>query len=99
MDPIDEALAAIELLPSGEKFTYSEYARHFGVSRTTLSRRHRDCQASVTTYAREQRLLNPQQEEELVRYIEHLSGDGLPPTRSIIRNFASEIAGKRVGKS
>ncbi|KAF1943376.1 hypothetical protein EJ02DRAFT_486408 [Clathrospora elynae] len=38
----------------------------------------------------------PQQEEELVLYIEDLTKRGLPPTQAMIQNFASTIAHKRV---
>jgi hypothetical protein len=38
-------------------------------------------------------LLNPQQEIRLMQYIEKLTGRGIPPTRSIIKNYAA-AAGK-----
>jgi ParB-like chromosome segregation protein Spo0J len=38
---MENALAAIESLDEGEQFTYKEIADRYGVSRTTLSRRHR----------------------------------------------------------
>ena len=41
--------------------------------------------------------LHPQQEMELVEYIRGLTRKGLAPTRPMIRNFASSIAGKRLG--
>ena len=37
-------------------------------------------------------LLNPQQEIQLVRYIEKLSARSISPTRSIIQNYASAVA-------
>ncbi|KAJ8114354.1 hypothetical protein OPT61_g3749 [Boeremia exigua] len=43
------------------------------------------------------RKLNPQQESELCEYIEELSDQGLPPTRQMIQNFASELAHEDVG--
>jgi len=46
-----------------------------------------------------QRLLNNTQEKELVRYINSLCERGLPPSRQIIRNFASEIGCREAGKS
>jgi uncharacterized coiled-coil DUF342 family protein len=39
-----------------------------------------------------QRLLTPTQELELVQYIEGLTKRHLLPTRTIIKNFAAEIA-------
>jgi hypothetical protein len=47
MDPIDEAVAAIESLDEGEHFTYTSMADQYGVNRTTLSRRHRQIQGSL----------------------------------------------------
>ncbi|KAF7572881.1 hypothetical protein PtrM4_077860 [Pyrenophora tritici-repentis] len=46
----------------------------------------------------EQRHLNAAQELQLIQYIDGLSKRGLPPTREMIRNFASNIARKYVGK-
>jgi ABC-type Zn uptake system ZnuABC Zn-binding protein ZnuA len=39
-----------------------------------------------------QQKLSPQQEQELVQYIKELTEKCLPPTREMIRNFASTIA-------
>ena len=44
-------------------------------------------------------LLSNAQELQLIEYIKTLHNRGLPPTRAIISNFASEIAGKQVGKN
>jgi DNA-binding IclR family transcriptional regulator len=41
MGAMEEALAAIESLGEGEKFTYQEIADRYDVNRSTLSRRHR----------------------------------------------------------
>jgi hypothetical protein len=41
----------------------------------------------------------PQQELELVAYREELTKRALPPTRAMIRNFASEVAEERVSES
>ena len=43
-------------------------------------------------------LLNHRQEKELVKYINDLCVRGLPPTRALLRNFASEISGKKTGR-
>lgn len=43
--------------------------------------------------------LLPQQELELVQYIEELHARGLPPTREMIQNFGSEIHGDPVSMS
>jgi hypothetical protein len=98
MERIDEAIAAIESLGDGEQLSYTKAAKKLNVDRSTLARRHQGCQAPRNTTIANGRLLNPQQEAELVTYVEQLSADGLPPTRSMIRNFASEIAHKPVGE-
>jgi hypothetical protein len=46
-----------------------------------------------------QQALSPQQEIELVQYIERLKKRGLPPTREIIKNFSSEVAKRQLGES
>jgi hypothetical protein len=43
--------------------------------------------------------ITPQQKEELVKYIEGLTERHLPPTRQMIQNFATEIAGDEVSES
>jgi transposase-like protein len=97
MSPIEAAPAAIEVLEPGEKLSYTKIAREYGVHRSTLSRRHRGQTASRTAIIAERQNLHPQQEQELLRYIERLTGRGLPPTQPMIRSFASQIAKKEVG--
>jgi hypothetical protein len=94
MAPIDDAVAAIELLEPGQHFTYRAIARQFGVSHATLSRRHKGSQCPRKVKDHDQQLLSPQQEHELVEYITGLTKRGLPPMREMIRNFASQIASK-----
>jgi hypothetical protein len=45
-----------------------------------------------------QQALSPQQEMDLVRYIEKLTKRGLPPTGEMIRNFSSGVAKRQLGK-
>ena len=99
MDPIEAAITAIEALSPRESFTYKSIAEKYGVNRITLARRHRHSQVSHAAKAVNQRKLNPQQELELVRYIKGLTGKRLPPTRAMIRNFASIIAKTPVSDS
>jgi hypothetical protein len=42
--------------------------------------------------SKQQRILNLHNEAHLVLYIQRLSDRGLPPTRTMIRNFASKVA-------
>jgi hypothetical protein len=80
MDPIQEAIEYLESREAGDKSSYRKVAKMFGVDRTTLSRRHRGVQRSHRTQAQHQLVLSPQQEEELVKYIERCTRNGLPPT-------------------
>jgi hypothetical protein len=89
MGSIEAAIAAIESLEPDEDFCYKEIAAAYGVDRVTLSRRHQEVQASHTTKSINQQKLTPPQEAELIKYIDKLTEQGLPPTRQIIRNFAA----------
>lgn len=92
MKPIEAALKDLEALKPDEQFSYTEIAKKHGVLRSTLSQRHRAETQPHTAKAVSQQRLTPQQEQELVKYIEGLTERHLPPTRGTIRNFASTIA-------
>lgn len=92
MDPILAAIEAIDSREPGEQLSYRNIAKKFGVDRTTLARRHKGKTRSNAGEAQQRMLLDPQQELELVRYIQSLSERALPPTREMIRNFASRVA-------
>ncbi|KAH5363543.1 hypothetical protein HBI48_081690 [Parastagonospora nodorum] len=98
MDPIQAAIEDIESREPGERFTYTEVAAKYNIDRTTLSRRYRGIQAAVGTQPPNGRKLSPPQESELILYIKKLTRQGLPPTREMIRNFASSIAKKEVSE-
>jgi hypothetical protein len=97
MSSIEAALTSIESLEPGEPLVYSKIADRFGCSRVTLARRHQGLQAPRSDAAHNRQALHPQQEIELLRYIERLTSQGLPPTRTTIRRLASEIAQKELG--
>lgn len=99
MSQIEDALAAIELLEPGESPNYTKIADEYGVVRSTLTRRHQGVTQPYAAKATKQQKLNPQQEQELVEYIEGLSRQRIPPTREMVRNFASAVATKPVSKS
>jgi transposase-like protein len=80
MDPIQEAIEAIELCEEDASFSYREVAKRFGVDRSTLSRRHQGKTQSYVQVGQQQQLLNPQQELELVQHVERCTRQGLPPT-------------------
>jgi hypothetical protein len=62
----------------------------------TLMRRH---QGETEAYGLRKLSLHPQHEAELIRYIKTLTKRRLPPTRTMVQQFASELAGKQVSKS
>ncbi|KAF7573540.1 hypothetical protein PtrM4_084450 [Pyrenophora tritici-repentis] len=99
MSCINAAIEAIESRDPGDKFTYSEVARRFGVDRSTLSRRHQQIRGSNEAKSRNQQLLHPHQELQLLEHIDELTEAGLPPTRTMIQNFASAIAGRATSQS
>jgi DNA-binding transcriptional regulator YhcF (GntR family) len=92
MSQIEAAIAAIESLEPGEQFSYRRIAAEHHCNRTTLARRHQGLASSRSTMAENQQALHPQQEQELLRYIERLTQRGLSPTRAMISRFASDIA-------
>jgi hypothetical protein len=92
MDPILDAIAAINAHEAGDKPSYRQTAKKFGVDRTTLARRHQGKTRSHAGEAQQRILLSPQQEKQLVGYIGGLTKRGLLPTREMIRNFASVVA-------
>jgi hypothetical protein len=97
MDSIETALTGIELLKPGEKVNYTQIAEQYNVQRVTLARRHLGHSTSYATRRENQHALHPKQEQELLRYVERLTKQGLPSTRSMIRNFGSQIAKKELG--
>ena len=99
MAPIDDAIADLESQEPGEKLILAEFARKWGVSRATLSRRWRRVTGPRSNGYAQQQAISPQQELELVRYIKTLTKRGLPPTREMIRNFSSEVAHQQLSES
>jgi hypothetical protein len=86
-------IAAIERLGHGEHFSYRKVAEQFNIQHSTLRRRYQGLCAPRAGEAQNRQKLSPQQELQLVRYIEDLTERELPPTRAMIRNFGGDIAG------
>jgi hypothetical protein len=84
MAPINNALAAIEAQGLEEKLVYQRISDQCGVDRSTLARRHKLVQVSQEVKQSSQQKLTPQQEAELVKYIEELTARWIPPTREVI---------------
>jgi hypothetical protein len=99
MAPIDNAIAAIELLEPGEHYSYCEVARRFTALYTTLTWRHKGCQEPREAKDTSQLALSSQQEAELIHYIEDLTKRALPPTRDMIKKFASHFNSNSVSKA
>ena len=92
MTAIEKAIAAIDSQDTEGQLSYRAAAKRFGVEVTTLTRRHQNKTQSRTAAAKKRQLLTPPQESELVKYIENLSERGLPPSRSIVKNYVAVIA-------
>ncbi|KAK7181173.1 hypothetical protein PSPO01_12805 [Paraphaeosphaeria sporulosa] len=73
--------------------------REIYVNRTMLSRRHKRAQAPNKAKNINQQKLNPQQEQELIRYITKLIERYLPSSREMIKNFTATIAKEPVSES
>ncbi|KAF1964427.1 hypothetical protein BU23DRAFT_604805 [Bimuria novae-zelandiae CBS 107.79] len=99
MAPIDDAIAAYNAQEPGKKLSYGQFAKMFSVSVTTLRRRQQGSQQSRTTKDLNQRALSPQQEQALLQHIDKLTERRLPPTREMMRNFASVIAHQEISES
>jgi hypothetical protein len=97
MGSIQAALNMIASLKPSEKVNYTRTAIQHGVDRRTLARRHQAITTSRGAAAQQRQALNDQQELELVEYIYSLTKRALPPTRAMIRNFGSQIAGRELG--
>jgi hypothetical protein len=61
----------------------------FDVNKNTLQQRHQSKTHSNAIGAEDRKPLSPQQKLQLVQYIEKLTGHGIPPTQSIIKNYAA----------
>jgi transposase-like protein len=86
MQLIQEAIEYLESREAGDNFSYREVAKKFGVNRVTLMRRHKH---ETEEYGVRNQSLPPECEAELVQYIETLTERRLPPTRTMIQQFAS----------
>ncbi len=93
---VKDLFAEIESREPGASFSYNQIAKKYGVGRRTLARRH---QGQNQPHTLAHHILHPQQEKELVQYIKRLTERRTPPTRVMIRGFASSLAGKEVSES
>jgi hypothetical protein len=99
MTGIEEAVAEAKSTPLGEKTPWTIIARKHGVVRSTLTRKVELGTRSHQENAVTRQNLSPQEEAELVKYIDKLTKEHLPPTREMVQDFASDIAGHQVSES
>jgi hypothetical protein len=92
--------AAIDSLKLSNSINYRATALKFKCSETTLRRRYQGLQVSRADAAFSGKsLLSKEQEKTLVAYINKLTRMGIPPTPSMVRNFAGEVAKTEPGKN
>jgi transposase-like protein len=96
---LEEALSECDTFVSEDDMPWSKIADKHGVVRSTLTRKWRGETRSREEQAVAQQKLTLQQEAELVKYIEELTARRVPPTREMIRNFASAVAQEPVSES
>jgi hypothetical protein len=99
MPSYELALQALRSLEPGEKPNIALVARTYGVNASHLSKRYRGVSGSKQAQYNNQRLLNEEQSKTLIKYINRLTEQGLPPTYTMLANFARDITGKEPGKN
>ncbi|EED16273.1 eukaryotic translation initiation factor 2C, putative [Talaromyces stipitatus ATCC 10500] len=82
-----------------EKVNVALVARTYGVDPSNLRKRLRKVTGPKEAQYDNQRLLSGGQSQALIRWINHLTEKGLPPTNSMLANFAKDICGKKPGKN
>jgi hypothetical protein len=97
MDPIQAAIEAYESQEPGEQSSIPVADDH-GLWRSTMQRRMAGQIVPRAEHTTNTRKLSPQQEDELVLYIESLTARRFLPTRAMIQDFASKVAHKRVSE-
>jgi hypothetical protein len=98
MDQIQAAIETYESQELGEQCSVQEVADKYSVWRSTMQRRMAGQTVSRKEQSTNAQKLSPQQEDELVLYLESLTARRLPPTRAMIWNFASKVAREPVSK-
>ena len=98
MDSIDAAIAYLESLDPTEKINYTQVAKNYGVNRSIPLKRFSSVQASQESQYDKQRLLNNQQLEQLIKWINELTDCGLPPSLLMLANFTKELSGSKPRK-
>jgi hypothetical protein len=77
---------------------YDKVAKTYGCSRSAVSHRWRGVSCPRADSVADSLALLPPQGRELIEYITKLHFEGLAPTRRMVRNFGTEIAGRELSK-
>lgn len=91
--------AALSDLKASCTLSISDGARRHGVTRSALSKRFHAKTSSRAQGAESRRMLDNQQENKLINYIQHLCERCLPPTPRIVANVAQQLCGKKLSKN
>jgi hypothetical protein len=94
-----KALEGLESHKGEVEFSIRKTAERYGLLHATLRRKYNQRTRTNAEEAEHQNNLTTQQEEELATYIQDLTSKGLPPTRSMLQNYASVVTKKEVGVS
>src|SRR6201999_904068 len=98
MDHNTRIAKAIEELDSQERINYAATAKKWDISRETLSKRYKRQTGSIQeANSQSRQKLTTAQEEALIRHINKLSDQGIPPTPQILKNIAEELAKTDLG--
>jgi hypothetical protein len=89
--------AAIAELQSSESPCIAAIARSHGIVRSTLWRRWKGITTSRGQAGEDKRLLNDQQEQQLLSHIRNLCDRCLPPAPAIVSEIASQLGGRAPG--
>jgi hypothetical protein len=98
MNKVHNAIADLESRDHVEPYMYDEVAREYGCSRSAVSRRWRGVSRPRADCVADSLALPPQQESALIEYVAKLHIEGLAPTREMVRNLGSEIAGRELSE-
>jgi methylase of polypeptide subunit release factors len=96
---MEKALEGLESHKEEVEFSIRKTAERYGLLHATLQRKYNQRIRTNAEEAEHQKNLTTQQEEELATYIQDLTSKGLPPTRSMLQNYASVVTKKEVGVS
>jgi hypothetical protein len=91
--------SAIAELRAAKKPNISQVARDYKIGRTQLQRLFNGTRATRAQYIDSKHLLSPQQDIELVKLLDRLTRDGIPPTAKIVRQLAHSLCGKLPAKN